>query len=101
MVKYVFYVDYPRGKKEEYLEWVKSIAGTLQAPEEVKRIRSYDSYLSESPHRVVEFEFDDTAAAAKYFERQEIKKILQEELLSHGDNIHVNVLTLRGDYTKM
>lgn len=99
MIKYVYSIDYPIGKKEEYLEWVKSIVATLQAPDEVKRVASYDNYFSESPHRFVEFEFDDIVAAAKYWGREEIKKVL-EDLSSNGINIRVNVLTLRGDYTK-
>ena len=37
--------------------------------------------------------------AAKYFEREEIKKIL-EEIITVGVNVRVNVMTLRGDYTK-
>ena len=99
MIKYVFAIDYPLGKKEEYLKWVKSVAPSLQAPDEVKRVASYDNYFSESPHRLVEFEFDDIVAAAKYFEREEIKKVL-EDLVSKGANVRVNALTLRGDYTK-
>ena len=99
MIKYVWSVDYPLGKKQEYLTWVKSIAPTLQAPDEVKRVSSYDNCFSESPHRLVELEFDDMVTAAKYFEREEIKKIL-EEIISVGVNVRVNVLTLRGDYTK-
>ena len=99
MIKYVWSVDYPLGKKEEYLTWVKSIAANLQAPDEIKRVSSYDNYFSESPHRLVELEFDDMVTAAKYFEREEIKKIL-EEIISVGVNVRVNVLTLRGDYTK-
>jgi carbon-monoxide dehydrogenase catalytic subunit len=38
-------------------------------------------------------------AAAKYSEREEIKKV-REEVGSRGANIRVNVMTLRGDYTK-
>jgi hypothetical protein len=99
MIKYVWSLDYPVGKKEEYLKWVRSIAANLQAPDEVKGVSSYDNYFSESPHRVVELEFDDMVTAATYFEREEIKKIL-EEIISVGVNVRVNVLTLRGDYTK-
>lgn len=99
MIKYVWSVDYPLGKKEEYLAWVKSIAATLQAPDEVKRVASYDNCFSESPHRLVELEFDDMVTAAKYFEREEIREIL-EGILSVGVNVRVNVLALRGDYTK-
>jgi hypothetical protein len=98
-VKYLFTVDYPLGKKGDYLNWVKSISATLQAPEEVKRMAAYDSYFGDAPHRVVEMEFEDMAAAAKYFEREKIRKIF-EEWPGHGVNAGVRVLTLRGDFTK-
>ena len=32
MIKYVYEIDYPFGEKRKYLEWVRSIAETLQAP---------------------------------------------------------------------
>ncbi len=99
MIKLVYYVDYPLGKKEEYLEWVKSIAPTMLAPDEVKRLASYDNYFSESPHRLLEMEFDDMVAMAKYCEREEIRKIV-EDIVSHAANVRVSVLTLRGDYPK-
>ena len=52
----VWLVDYPEGAKDVYLEWIASIAPTLQAPEEVNRIRSYDNVEAVSPNRFVEFE---------------------------------------------
>ena len=42
-VKLVWFIDYPEGGKDAYIAWVASIAPTLQAPEEVVRIRSYDN----------------------------------------------------------
>jgi hypothetical protein len=39
-IEYVFGLDYPLGRKDDYLEWVKSIAASLEAPEEIIRITS-------------------------------------------------------------
>ena len=99
MIKYVYTIDYPPGQKHAYLEWVRSIAGTLQAPAELKRLASYDNYFSASPHRVVEFEFDTLEQGARYFERKEISRIFQVELPAHASNVHIMVLKLLGDYT--
>src|SRR6266545_1201575 len=52
VIKYVYEIDYPPGEKRKYLEWVRSIADTLQAPGELKRLASYDNAFSASPHRV-------------------------------------------------
>ena len=98
-VKYLFLVDYPLGKKGEYLDWVKSNAATLQGPEEVKRIASYDNYFGSSPNRLVEMEFEDMGAATKYFEREKIRKIF-EDWSNHGVNASFHVLALRGDFNK-
>jgi hypothetical protein len=100
MIKYVYEIDYPLGEKRKYLEWVRSVAGTLQAPGELKRLASYDNVFSATPHRVVEFTFDSLQDAARYFGRKEISVIFQGELPAHGTNIHINVLALRGDYVK-
>jgi hypothetical protein len=100
MIKYVYMVDYPLGHKRAYVEWVRSIADTLQAPDELKRLAAYDNYFSASPHRVIEFEFETLEDAAKYFTRKEISKIFQVELPAHGSNIHIMVLKRLGDYTK-
>ena len=54
VIKYVYEIDYPVGQKRAYLEWVRSIADTLQAPGELKRLASYDNVFSATPHRVVE-----------------------------------------------
>jgi hypothetical protein len=100
VIKYVYEIDYPLGQKRAYLEWVRSIADTLQAPDELKRLVSYDNAFSASPQRVVEFVFDSLEDAALYFARQELVPIFQAQLPAHGTNIHVHVLVLRGDYTK-
>ena len=81
-IKFLYSIDYPVGKKAEYLEWIKTVADSLQAPEEVKRIASYDNYYSASPHRFVEFEFDNMEAATKYFEREELRPIF-DDVVNH------------------
>ena len=100
MIKYVYEIDYPFGEKRKYLEWVRSIAETLQAPGELKRLASYDNAFSASPHRVVEFTFNSLEDAARYFGRKEISVIFQSELPAHGTNIGIKVLALRSDYSK-
>ena len=55
-VKLVWFIDYPENGKDAYLQWVSSNAPTLQAPEEVNRIRSYDNLEDVGPRRFVEFE---------------------------------------------
>ena len=57
-VKLVWLVDYPVGGKDAYIAWIASVAPTLLAPEELKRLASYDNVRGENPHRLVEFEFD-------------------------------------------
>jgi hypothetical protein len=100
MIKYVYEVDYPLGQKRAYLEWVRSIADTLQAPDELKRLASYDNVFSATPHRVIEFTFESLEDAGKYFERKEISRILQGELPARGANIRIKTLKLLGDYSK-
>ncbi len=100
MIKYVYEIDYPFGEKRKYLEWVRSIAETLQAPGELKRLASYDNAFSASPHRVVEFTFNSLEDAARYFSRKEISVIFQSELPAHGTNIGIKVLALRSDDSK-
>lgn len=99
MIKYVYTIDYPHGQRSEYLAWVRSIASTLQEPEEVQRLVAYENYHSVTPHRFVEFEFDDMASAARYFEREEIKVTLKS-LFTRAANSRVHVLTPLGDYSK-
>jgi hypothetical protein len=100
MIKYVYEVDYPLGQKRSYLEWVRSIADTLQAPEELKRLASYENVFSATPHRVIEFTFDSLEDAGRYFDRKDISRILQGELTAHGTNIGIKVLTRLADYSK-
>jgi len=100
MIKYVYEVDYPLGQKRAYLEWVRSIADTLQAPDELKRLASYDNVFSATPHRVIEFTFDSLEDAGRYFDRKEIGRILQGELPARGANIHIKALKRLGDYSK-
>ena len=100
MIKHVYEIDYPPGGKDRYLAWVQSIAATLQAPCELRRLASYDNVYSLTPHRVVEFTFDSPEDAARYFDRKEIELILQSELPAHSANIHIKVLALRDDYSK-
>ena len=100
MIKYVYEIDYPLGQKRAYLEWVRSIADTLQAPDELKRLVAYDNVFSASPHRVIEFAFDSMEDAGRYFERKEISRILQGELPARGSNIHIKVLKRLADYQR-
>lgn len=86
--------------KDKYLAWVQSIAATLQAPVELRRLASYDNAYALTPHRVVEFTFDSPEDAARYFDRQEIGLILKTDLPEHSANIHTKVLVLRDDYSK-
>ena len=99
MIKYVYEIDYPLGEKRKYLEWVRSIADTLQAPGELKGLASYDNVFSATPQRVVEFTFESLEDAGRYFGRKEIGRIFQSELPAHGSNISVTVLALRSDYS--
>jgi hypothetical protein len=100
MIKWVYEIDYPLGEKRAYLEWVRSIADTLQAPGELKRLASYDNVFAASPQRVVEFYFDSMEEAGKYFDRREISAIFQSQLPAHGANIRITALVRRADYTK-
>jgi hypothetical protein len=100
MIKYVYSIDYPLGKKREYVDWVRSIADTLQKPDELKRLASYDNVFSASPQRVVEFSFESLADAATYFERPEMTRIFASELPQHGANVGITVLKRLTDYSK-
>lgn len=100
MIKYVYEIDYPLGQKRAYLEWVRSIADTLQAPDELRRLASYDNIFSATPHRVIEFTFDSMEDAGRYFDRVDISRILQGELPSRGTNVHIKVLKRLADYNK-
>ena len=100
MIKYVYSIDYPLGQKRAYHEWVRSIAETLQKPDELVRLGSYDNVFSASPQRVVEFSFASLEGAARYFERPEMIRVFEGELPQHGVNIGITVLKRLTDYSK-
>ena len=100
MIKYVYEIDYPPRGKDKYLRWVRSIADALQAPAELRRLASYDNAYSATPHRVVEFTFDSPQDAARYFDRTEIRLIVESELPARSANIRIKVLVLRDDYSR-
>ncbi len=75
-VRVVLFIDYPEGGKETYIEGVATIVETLQAPEELVRVRSYDNQDPEMrPHRMVAFDFKSFLDAATYLNRPEIAEI--------------------------
>ena len=96
-VKLVYLVDYPLGGKDAYLEWIASVAPSLQAPEEVKRIASYDNLHGASPHRFVEFEFDTVEEANTYIEREEVDAV-STELPNRTSKSTQLMFELRSDY---
>lgn len=99
-VKFVLLIDYPEGGKDAYIAWIASIAATLQAPEEVVRIRSYDNEDPEmSPNRLVEFEFNSFLDLATYLNRPEIAALL-EDLPNHSSVVTVHTFIQRSDYSK-
>ena len=78
-VKIVTLTDAPEGGKDAYLQWVASIAPTLQAPEEVLRIRSYENVeAGMRPQYLVEFDFRSFIDAATYLNRPEIAAIFED-----------------------
>lgn len=98
-VKLVWLIDYPEGGKDAYIAWVASIAPTLQNPDEVVRIRSYDNQDPEmSPNRLVEFEFNSFLDAATYLNRPEIAAVL-EELPNRSSDTTVHTFIQRSDYS--
>ena len=75
-VRLIWFIDYPEGGKDAYVEGIASVAETLQAPEELVRIRSYDNQDPEmSPHRLFEIDFKSFLDAATYMNRPEIAAI--------------------------
>ena len=99
-MKIVLLIDYPEGGKDVYLEWVRSVAPTLQAFEEVRRIRSYDNQdPTMSPNRLVEYEFDSFLEMAAYLNRPEIAEIMSE-LPNHASDVHLYTFIQRSDYSK-
>lgn len=99
-VKLAFFIDYPEDGKDKYITWVTSIAAILQAPDEVRRIRSYDNEdPTMSPNRLVEFEFDNFLDAASYLNRTDIGEILAD-LPNHTSKATVSTFIQRSDYDK-
>ena len=96
-VKAVYLVDYPLGGKAAYLEWIASVAPSLQAPEEVKRIASYDNYYGASPHRFVEFESESIEEANAYQETEEVRAV-NTELPNRASRVSQLMFELRSDY---
>ena len=78
VVKIVATCNYAAGRQQEYLEWVKSVVPIFLAPPELKKMKAYTNSLGSSPHRLVEFEFEDMAAYSKYASREEIIKVTNE-----------------------
>ncbi len=99
-VKLVYLIDYPEGGKDAYIAWIASVAATLQAPEEVSRIRSYDNQdQTMSPNRLVEFEFDSFLDAATYLNRPEIAEILSD-IPNYTNVAALHTFIQRSDYAK-
>ena len=96
-VKLVWLANYPVGGKDAYIAWVASVAPTLQAPEEVKRIASYDNYYGVSSHRFVEFESDSIEEANAYQETEEVRA-LNAELPNRASRVTMLMFELRSDY---
>ena len=86
-VKLVWLINYPLGGKADYIAWVTSVAPTLQAPEEVERIASYDNISGENPHRLVEFEFGSFMDAMTYLNRPDIAAGFLAELPEHSSEV--------------
>lgn len=99
-MKIVLLIDYPEGGKDAYIEWVRSVAPTLQAFEEVRRIRSYDNVdPTMSPNRLVEYEFDSFLEMATYLNRPEIAEIMSD-LPNHASDVSLYTFIQRSDYAK-
>ena len=98
-VQLVWLVDYPDGGKDAYLEWIASVAPTLQAPVEVNRIRSYDNVEETTPHRFVAFEFDSFVDAMTYMNRPEVAAVF-EDLPNHATQVSAHTFIERSDYAK-
>ena len=99
-MKIVLLIDYPEGGKDVYLEWVRSVAPTLQTFEEVRRIRSYDNQdPTMSPNRLVEYEFDSFLDMATYLNRPDIAEIMSD-LPNHASDVSLYTFIQRSDYSK-
>ena len=99
-MKIVLLIDYPESGKDVYLEWVRSVAPTLQSFEEVRRIRSYDNQdPTMSPNRLAEYEFDSFLDMAAYLNRPEIAEIMSD-LPNHASDVSLYTFIQRSDYSK-
>jgi hypothetical protein len=98
-IKYISILDYGVGNKSAYLDMVKTVVKTLQAPKEVKRITSFENYLNSSPNRVIEFEFDSMADCVTYFEMPEVKRVVDNSV-GMSVNQRMSVLKLSREYNK-
>ena len=99
-VKLVTFVNYPETGKEAYLEWIASVAPTLQTPQEVIQIKAYDNLdPSMSPNRMVEFVFANFIDMETYLNRSEIAAIFEEQLTIASDTTRYTFIQ-RSDYAK-
>ncbi|MYG00599.1 hypothetical protein F4212_15900 [Candidatus Poribacteria bacterium] len=99
-MKIVLLIDYPEGGKDAYIEWVRSVAPTLQSFEEVRRIRSYDNQdQTMSPNRLVEYEFDSFLEMAAYLNRPEVAEVMSD-LPNHASDVNLYTFIQRSDYSK-
>lgn len=96
-IKYVYSLDFPVGQKDAYFEWVATVSEVMNAPPEIRRIVTYENYFGASPHRFIEFEFDDAASAARYFARPEVNQVL-EEVVNQSRNGQITVLKQKGEF---
>jgi hypothetical protein len=94
VIKAVFSCNYAVGKRQEYIEWTKTIVPILIAPEELKKATAWTNWVGDSPHRVIEFEFEDMKACEKYFAREDVRKITREEWLDLTTNQEAKILEL-------
>lgn len=99
-VRVVLFVDAPEGGKAAYHEWFVSVAPVLQAPKEIRRIRSYDNVdPTVSPQLLIEFEFDSFLDMAAYLDRADIAKIMADHP-NRASDISVHTFIRRSDYAK-
>ena len=96
-IKGVYFIDYPLGGKQAYLEWVASISPTLIEPPQLKAIASYDNYYGESPHRLVELEFANQEDIETYEQLEDIMAI-EAELDNRAGSWVEHIFELRSDY---
>lgn len=96
-IKGIIFIDYPLGGKQAYLEWVASISSALVAPPQLKATASYDNYYGESPHRLVELEFESQEDAEAYEQLEDIMAI-EVELDNRAQSWEQHRFELRSDY---